>query len=76
MERRERASDERIAQPSEPVPAVSRQRLQVPADDVDEHQFAQSTEHTLSADSRLLRLGQRAGGSPGTLAQQWPRVMT
>src|SRR5256885_2209959 len=40
------------------VRALGRQSFQVAADDVDEHQFAQGTEHTLSADAWLLRLGQ------------------
>ena len=57
MQRRERASDERIAQPGEPVRAVGRQRLQIAADDVDEHQLAQAAEHALAAEARLLRLG-------------------
>ena len=58
MQRRQRASDERIAQPGEPVGAIGRQRLEVAADDVHEHQLAQAAEHALAAESRLLRFGQ------------------
>jgi len=58
MERRERASDDGSRRPGEPALGSSGKSPRYPGDDVDEHQFAQSTEHTLSADSRLLRLGQ------------------
>jgi hypothetical protein len=81
MERGERASDKRIAQPGEPVRAVGRQRLQVPADDVDEHQFAQATEHTLSADVVLTELyglvrGHLTSGRRATNRARWPVAQT
>jgi hypothetical protein len=59
MQRRQGASDVRIAQSGQPVGAVLRQRFKVVADDVDEEQFAEAPEHHFAADARVLRLGDR-----------------
>ena len=59
VQRRQRAPHERLAQPREPASLIRGQRLEVAADDIYEHQLAETPEHAFAAEPRLLRLGDR-----------------
>ncbi len=63
-----------VAQAPQPAGLVGRQRFEVPADDLDEHQLGEPGQHRLAARARVPRLGvrhldqPRQPAAPGRLA--------
>ena len=55
MKRGQRLPHNRVAQSGEPAFLIGRQRLEIPADRLDEHQFRQTRQHVFSA--RVLTAG-------------------
>jgi hypothetical protein len=67
VQRRERLTDDRVAEPCEPTGFGRRQPLEVPANRLDEHQFRETRQDVFAAGASAARLADRdvqEGGQP------------
>ena len=67
VQERQRATDQRITQSSEPAGAVDRKLIHMQPDHLDEHQFRKPVEHALAPGAFVARLG---GGEADELVEQ------